>query len=185
MRILEPMVYALQHYTGWTCCLPSLSAPITKKKTLFFFNLLSYTQSRGDNWESDLGHYSAGIWLLSPRMGCYQKQSMCLEWWRNVGVGTALICNMMHKKARSNWSVSCLQVQKPQTQQFKGRTNHWSHCCFYMHNAAGCRPPHCHPRAEPTEWLHCLQKTHIPHMRHSLHTDKSPAHPHPPELNPF
>ena len=55
MRILEPMVYALQHYTRWTCCLPSPSAAITKEKTLFFFpNLLSYTQSRGDNWESDL-----------------------------------------------------------------------------------------------------------------------------------
>lgn len=176
MRILEPMVYALQHYTRWTCCLPSPSAAITKEKTLFFFSQSPQLHpEQGGQLGKRLGHYSAGIWLLSPRMGCYQ--SVCLEWWRNVGVGAALICNMMHKKPRSNWSVSCLQVQKPQTKQFRGGTNHWSHCCFYMHNAVGCRPPRRHPRAEPTQWLHCLQKTHIPHMRHSLHTDKSPAHP--------
>ena len=47
MRILEPVVYAFQHSTGWTCCLPSPLALHHQREDTFFFNLLSYTQSRG------------------------------------------------------------------------------------------------------------------------------------------
>ena len=53
-----------------------------------------------------------------------------------------------------------------------------------MHNAGGCGPPHHHPRAEPTECErrlqpqpHSIKKTNIPHMKHTLHTDKAPTLP--------
>lgn len=61
MRILEPMVYALQHYTGWTCCLPSPSAAITKEKTLFFFFPISSVTPRAG------GTTGKATWTLECR----------------------------------------------------------------------------------------------------------------------
>lgn len=47
MRILEPVVYALQHYTGWTCCLPSPLAPHHQIEDTFFFSISSVTPRAG------------------------------------------------------------------------------------------------------------------------------------------
>lgn len=102
---------------------------------------------------------------------------------------------MMHKKqgitGRHGQSVAC-KFKNLRLNRVQGRNKllitpmlSHAHCCWLQ------ATPH-HPRAGPKEWErrlqpqpHCTKKTNVPHMKHSLHTDKTPARPHPPGLNPI